>query len=78
MTIKLEDSYRTLKDLPTEKALSESFQLGGNAIKILALDPMLPEQLINTHLRQQLSQSMLKYEAMGRPLWLDALESLNH
>ena len=73
----LRESHNKIPNLSTQEALSESFKLGGNAIKILALDPLLPKEMIDTKLRENLHTSMEHYEKMGRPLWLEALESFN-
>lgn len=55
------------KALPT--ALVESFSVGGEAIHILALDPLLPDPHANVAARAELTDLMLHYDSVGRSLW---------
>jgi phenylacetic acid degradation operon negative regulatory protein len=47
----------------------ESFQLGGDAIRRLALDPLLPDALLPSAERAQLLAAMRRYDRAGRACW---------
>jgi hypothetical protein len=47
----------------------ESFELGGNAIRQLALDPLLPDALLPGCERELLLETMLRYDRAGRACW---------
>ena len=47
----------------------ESFELGGNAIRQLALDPLLPDALLPGRERELLLETMLRYDRAGRACW---------
>ena len=47
----------------------ESFRLGGEGIHVLAKDPLLPQELIDTALRANLWQTMIDYDRLGREIW---------
>ena len=65
----LEDSLVRLPELPIAEAKKDSFELGGRAIQILAKDPLLPETLLSPTSRQQLWQTMCRYDEAGRRIW---------
>jgi len=70
----LRDLTRSLEQLPRmphETALVQSFLLGGGAIRVLATDPLLPEQILSAEPRAKLTATMLRYDAVGRALWRD-------
>jgi len=68
----LTESMATLHRLPKQTAMKETFYLGGHAIQVLALDPLLPTEFLDGQPRQALWQAMLAYDSMGRELWADA------
>jgi hypothetical protein len=45
--------------------------LGGEAIRVLATDPLLPEQIMQGQTRADLTETMLRYDAIGHALWRD-------
>ena len=65
----LERSLERLPRLPRDTALVQTFVLGGAAIRVLATDPLLPEQILNGATRAELTRQMLRYDAVGRELW---------
>ncbi|MFT7246384.1 MAG: phenylacetic acid degradation operon negative regulatory protein [Candidatus Azotimanducaceae bacterium] len=69
MNEQLEASLRRLAELPVTQAKKESFELGGRAIQIMAKDPLLPETLLSPATRQQLWQTMCRYDEAGRHIW---------
>jgi phenylacetic acid degradation operon negative regulatory protein len=71
----LERSERALAALPERRAMVESFQLGGAAIRQLALDPLLPDALLPSDERASLLETMRRYDRAGRACWARFLAS---
>jgi len=67
----LERSVRQLAGMPRDTALVQSYLLGGEAIRVLATDPLLPEQIMAGQTRAALTEAMLRYDAIGHALWRD-------
>ena len=65
----LATSERELASLPAAEALVESFLLGGRVLRVLALDPLLPEPLVPSAERRALVQAMERYDRAGRRVW---------
>ena len=65
----LDSSRRTLASLDLEDAVRESFVVGREAIRLLVLDPLLPEPLVQARKRERVRSAMLDYDARGRELW---------
>jgi phenylacetic acid degradation operon negative regulatory protein len=70
----LERSAAGLARLPRERALVESFLLGGAALRQLAYDPLLPEQIAPAAERERLVREMKRYDRLGRDAWSGVLE----
>ena len=67
-------SAARLATLPTEKAMVESFILGGDAIRHLAHDPLLPEPIVPAAERSALVAALRDYDRLGRGRWRAFLE----
>ena len=67
----LERSLEQLDGMPRETALVQTYLLGGEAIRVLATDPLLPEQIMEGAARAALTETMLRYDAVGHALWRD-------
>lgn len=67
----LERSLERLDGMPRETALVQSYLLGGEAIRVLATDPLLPEEIMAGATRAALTEAMLRYDAVGHALWRD-------
>jgi phenylacetic acid degradation operon negative regulatory protein len=67
----LERSLQQLDGMPRDTALVQTFLLGGEAIRVLATDPLLPEQIMDGTTRAALTETMLRYDAVGHALWRD-------
>jgi phenylacetic acid degradation operon negative regulatory protein len=65
----LERSLGQLETMPRPTALVQSFLLGGEAIRVLATDPLLPEAIMPADTRRELTAMMLRYDAAGHRLW---------
>ncbi len=66
---RLEASAARLEDLPREEAMAESFLIGGDAIRQLVLDPLLPEPILDARERRALVDAMRSYDRLGRRMW---------
>jgi phenylacetic acid degradation operon negative regulatory protein len=65
----LERSLRQLDGMPRDRALVQSYLVGGEAIRVLATDPLLPEAIMPATARRDLTERMLRYDAVGHRLW---------
>lgn len=65
----LRRSLSQIDTMPRDTALVESYLIGGEAIRVLATDPLLPEAIMAGDTRRELSESMLRYDRVGRQLW---------
>lgn len=50
-------------------AARESFLLGGNAIRQLVFDPLLPEPFVDAGARHAFIQTVHRFDAAGRAIW---------
>ena len=66
---RLERSAARLPDLTREEAMAESFLLGGEALRCLVLDPLLPEPIAPVDDRRALVAAMRRYDELGRRCW---------
>ena len=66
-------SERRLPALPLGEAMVESFVLGGEVIRELVLDPLLPEEICRPRERDALASAMRRYDALGRAAWAEFL-----
>ncbi len=74
MSFRLRRSEKDLATLPRERAMTESFLLGGEAIRLLVFDPLLPDELVPGGERRELLERMRSYDRLGREAWAGALE----
>jgi len=65
----LERSAARLEHTPAQRAMVESFLLGGQAIRQLALDPLLPEPIVAAGERAALVEALRAYDRLGRAHW---------
>lgn len=69
MRAALVKSERNIADLPAERAMAETFLLGGRAIRQLVLDPLLPEPILPASERRALVEALRRYDRVGRDCW---------
>jgi len=62
-------SERRIPRLAAERAMVETFTLGGRAIRELVLDPLLPEPIAPATERRALVEAMRRYDRVGRDCW---------
>jgi phenylacetic acid degradation operon negative regulatory protein len=67
-------SVRHVRGLPEPQAMVETFLLGGQGIRLLAHDPMLPEPLVPARERRALVQAMQRYDRIGKRCWRAFME----
>ncbi len=65
----LERSTPRISRLSRPEALAETFRLGGAAIRSLALDPLLPDEILSGETRRALTQAMKEYDVLGKQIW---------
>ncbi len=69
MRARLEQSAERLPTLDQEAAMAESFLLGGDAVREIVLDPLLPQPILDTEKRRALVAAMRRYDRIGRRFW---------
>ena len=69
----VERSLQRIDALPVERAMLESFLLGGRVIRQLTLDPLLPEAIDPGEERRALLEAMRRYDPLGRGAWAEFL-----
>jgi phenylacetic acid degradation operon negative regulatory protein len=62
-------SAARMPGLPAERAMTESFLLGGRVLQQLLLDPQLPAPLVDEAARSALLDEMRAYDRLGRQAW---------
>jgi phenylacetic acid degradation operon negative regulatory protein len=72
----LERSEARLTSLSSERAMAESFLVGGRVMRQLALDPNLPEPIVPRAERDALVAAMRRYDRAGRDCWKPFLRGL--
>ncbi len=71
---RIEKSSRVLPALPPERAMVESFAIGGGVLRQLILDPKLPDEILPGDERRKLLAAMRDYDRLGRRAWAGFLE----
>lgn len=69
ITARLESWMAQHEALSLEAAARESFLLGGEAIRQLVFDPLLPEPMVDADARRALLQATLRFDALGQRIW---------
>lgn len=71
---RLDTSAARLPHLPEREAMVESFLIGGEVLRTLVLDPLLPESICPTADRDRVLARMRDYDRAGRLAWARLLE----
>jgi phenylacetic acid degradation operon negative regulatory protein len=66
---RLLESARRLPELPVADAMRESYRVGGEGLRAIVLDPLLPEPIGPVAERRKLVAVMREYDALGRKCW---------
>jgi phenylacetic acid degradation operon negative regulatory protein len=70
----LETSSRRIPDLTEERAMVESFLIGGQAIREVVHDPLLPDEICSGVERRRLVSILREYDRLGRDCWVPFLK----
>lgn len=70
---RLARSRRRIPGLGAEAAMVESFLVGGQVLRQIALDPLLPEEIVPAADRTALVEAMRRYDELGRACWAEFL-----
>ncbi len=65
----LAESEARIDSLPPSEAMVESFLVGGRVLRVLNVDPLLPEPIVDVAARRGLVDAMLRYDRVGRAKW---------
>ena len=71
---RLAASEAKLATLSEEEAMVETFLVGGRVLRQVALDPLLPEEIVPAAERTDLVEAMRRYDELGRACWAAFLE----
>ena len=71
------NSQQVLKTMPLDQAVVESFIFGSKVVNTLAIDPLLPEQMMSTKYRERLTDAMHEYDLIGQKIWWQKFTDLN-
>ncbi len=77
MTEKLRSSGSHIGGLPLVNALTETYLLGNEAIRLLHTDPLLPKEMMSNDHRLRLTKAMLKYNDIGKEVWAVKIREIN-
>lgn len=67
-------SRRRLARLDEQAAMVESFVVGGRVIRLLVLDPLLPDEILPSDDRRRVADELREYDKLGRACWAPLLE----
>lgn len=75
---RLEEARSKLTKMPLRRAAARAFELGNEALKKLAFDPWLPEELCDTRARSRFIAAVLDHDERSRRLWSEILGASLH
>ena len=73
----LAESEKRVEDLSRAEAMVETFLVGGQVLRQIALDPLLPEDIVPGRERARLVDAMRRYDRLGRACWAGFLEAFD-
>jgi phenylacetic acid degradation operon negative regulatory protein len=73
MTAKLADEAARLPAIELRHAARRAFLLGGDAIRLIVADPLLPRPIVDEALRAGFFAEMRRFDRLGRSLWRSLL-----
>ncbi|GAA5120602.1 PaaX family transcriptional regulator C-terminal domain-containing protein [Alloalcanivorax gelatiniphagus] len=76
MARQLAASHKTLTRRPESEVAAESLLLGRAAIRLILLDPLLPDTLIDNRPRHQLIERMGAYQRDAKAIWMAILNRI--
>jgi phenylacetic acid degradation operon negative regulatory protein len=69
MLARLAEVAAALPDMDDREAARASFIVGGDAIRLLIFDPLLPPPLVDVDLRNEVVAAMRRFDRQGRAAW---------
>ena len=72
----IKQSKKALKKMPLDQAVVESFKVGSQVVNTLAIDPLLPEEIMPSKHRQELTELMHEYDLLGQEIWHNKFREL--
>ena len=69
LTRKLDGWVATHRDMPSDRSARQSFEIGGDAIRQVIYDPLLPEPLVDVDTRSAFFASVRQLDRVGRSCW---------
>lgn len=73
----LESWMKRADKLEPEEAARESFIIGGEAIRRMVFDPLLPAEMVDVEARHAFFETLLRYDEAGRDIWLRLYRSVS-
>ncbi|MEM6413832.1 MAG: hypothetical protein AAF720_04175 [Pseudomonadota bacterium] len=67
----MERSRRILLKMEPDEAARETLLVGQSVIQAINLDPLLPEEIVNTDLFNEVIERMIEYNKIGVRYWID-------
>lgn len=77
--LRIKQTNAAIKRLETSKTtavLAETLEFGGDMIRALLMDPLLPDTLLGNSYREQLIAGVKRYDTAGRTLWQQFIQQL--
>lgn len=74
MRADLQRSATRLAKLPRGRGMVESFLCGGEAIRRMVFDPLLPEPLVPVAERRAMLEELKRYDKLGRQCWREFMK----
>jgi len=74
---KLRYSKQRIKKLPIDQAVVETFIVGSEAVNLLVIDPLLPDEMMAAEHREVLTQEMEAYDVLGKSVWNEKFGELD-
>lgn len=65
------------QDLELDVAARECYLIGNESIRQLIFDPLLPDPLVDSQMRREFTQSVLKFDETGHAIWRKLLPSMS-
>jgi|TARA_R110001583_G_scaffold65221_3_gene188537 phenylacetic acid degradation operon negative regulatory protein len=61
-----------------QDAARESFLIGDKVLHEIAYDPRLPGEMINSASRQNMIETMIHFNAVGRAIWSELIDKVGN
>ena len=74
---KIRYSKQRIKKLQIDQAVVETFIIGSEAVNLLTVDPLLPDEMMTAKYREVLTQEMKTYDALGKSVWNEKFGELD-